>query len=179
MSHRLFVALRPPAPVRDALLDLMQGVENARWQDDDQLHLTLRYVGEVETHRADDLAEALGAIRFEPFALRIEGVGVFERKAVARLLWAGVAASDALARLQRKVERVCQSVGIEAEHRRFMPHVTLARLNQSSGPLGDFLAAHADLALPPWTVQEFALFESELRDEGSIYTPVVRYPARA
>ena len=177
MTHRLFVALRPPQPVRAALLDLMEGIAHARWQDDDQLHLTLRYVGETDSHRADDLADALAAVRFEPFELVVKDVGTFERKGVPRAVWAGVEPSDALLRLQRKVERACQSVGLAPEERKFTPHVTLARLNLSSGSLAPFLARHGSLLLAPWTVQEFALFESELRDEGSIYTAVVRYPA--
>ncbi|MXO50707.1 RNA 2',3'-cyclic phosphodiesterase [Erythrobacter gaetbuli] len=179
MSHRLFIALRPPQTLRDALLDTMDGVDSARWQDDDQLHLTLRYIGETETHRADDLAEALGTICFEPFELRIAGTGIFERKGIPRTLWAGVEKNEPLGRLQRRVERVCQSVGIEAEHRKFTPHVTLARLNTASGPVAPWLAQHGKLALAPWTVQEFVLFESELHEEGSIYTPVIRYPATA
>lgn len=178
MSHRLFVGLRPPPSVRDRLTDLMEGVENARWQDDDQLHLTLRYVGDVETHQADDLAEALGSITFESFDLVIASSGYFERKGVLRTLWAGVKPSEPLVRLQRKVERACQDVGIEPEGRKFLPHITLARLNTTSGPSHAFLSATSRLSLEPWTVQEFVLFESELHLEGSIYTPIVRYPAQ-
>lgn len=178
MSHRLFAGLRPPVAVRSALLDLMQDIDNARWQDDNQLHLTLRYVGDVETHQADDLADALAGIPFEPFELCISSTGIFERKSIPRAVWAGVERSEPLERLHRKVERVCQQVGLPAESRKFIPHITLARLNMASGPVAEFLANTASFALPPWTVQEFVLFESELRPEGSIYTPIVRYPAR-
>src|SRR3546814_10296472 len=64
--HRLFVAIRPPPAIRVRLLGLMHGIAGARWQDDDQLHLTLRFVGEVDRPQADDLADALGHIRFSP-----------------------------------------------------------------------------------------------------------------
>ncbi|MCA0902420.1 RNA 2',3'-cyclic phosphodiesterase [Qipengyuania aquimaris] len=178
MSRRLFVGLRPPPAHRDHLIDLMQGVDEARWQDDDQLHLTLRYVGDVETHQADDLAEKLGSIDFEPFDLVITSTGFFERKGHIRALWAGVEQSEALLRLQSKVERACQAVGLEAEGRKFLPHISLARLNSASGPAQAFLSATSRLRLEPWTVQEFVLYESELHPEGSIYTPIVRYPAR-
>lgn len=178
MSHRLFVGLRPPPAQRDHLIDLMQGVDDARWQDDDQLHLTLRYVGDVETHQADDLAERLGSIDFEPFDIVIASTGFFERKGHIRALWAGVEQCEALIRLQRRVERACQAVGLEAEGRKFLPHITLARLNSASGPAQAFLTATSRLRLEPWTVQEFVLYESELHPEGSIYTPIVRYPAR-
>ena len=81
--HRLFVALRPPTGVRAALLALMNGIKGARWQDDDQLHITLRFVGEVNRHQANDLADALGEIRFSPFQIALAGAGCFERKAMS------------------------------------------------------------------------------------------------
>ena len=112
---RLFVGLRPPSPVRDALLDAMEGIENARWQDDDQLHVTLRFVGEVDERTADDLVDALAAIRLERFSSAIEGTGFFERKGVPSAVWARVLPSDALSRLQRRIERACRSVDLEAE----------------------------------------------------------------
>ena len=103
MSHRLFVGLRPPPPIRDALIDLMEGVDNARWQDDDQLHLTLRYIGVVDTHAAGELAERLRAASGPAFDLTIEGTGAFERKGVAHTLWAGIAPPEELNRLQQRV----------------------------------------------------------------------------
>lgn len=176
MTHRLFIAIRPPSPIRDALIDLMEGVENARWQDDDQLHLTLRYVGEVDPHRADDLAEALSRIRIAPFELSVAGVDTFERKGVAHTLWAGIASSEPLKHLQKKVERACTSVGIAPETRKFAPHITLARLNSSTGPLAPFLARHSGLSLGPWQVSDYILCESHLRPQGSLYEPIVTYP---
>ena len=124
------------------------------------------------------LADALASVPFEPFELCISTTGIFERKSIPRAVWAGVERSEPLERLHRKVERVCQQVGLPAESRKFIPHITLARLNMASGPVAEFLSNTASFALPPWTVQEFVLFESELRPEGSIYTPIVRYPAR-
>lgn len=177
MSHRLFVGLRPPREIRAALIDTLHGIDNARWQDDGQLHLTLRFVGEVESHRADDLAEALGRIAFEAFDLAIASVGIFKRKSVARTLWAGIEPSEPLTRLQRKVERCCQSIGLPAETRRFQPHVTLARLNSASGSPAPWLTRNGGLKLGPWPVRQFVLFESTLHPEGSRYDPVLRYPA--
>ena len=102
---RLFVGLRPPAPVRDVLLGAMGGVDRARWQDEDQLHLTLRFVGEIDAPLANDLAAALGQVDAAPFDLRIAGVGHFERKGRATTLWAGLAASPQLLAFQQKIER--------------------------------------------------------------------------
>ncbi|WP_370191493.1 RNA 2',3'-cyclic phosphodiesterase [Qipengyuania sp.] len=175
MSHRLFVGIRPPAPIRDALIDLMEGIDDARWQDEDQLHLTLRYIGEVDSHTADELAERLRAAATPAFDLAIEGTGIFERKGRAHTLWAGVAASSALARLQQRVERQCIAAGLEPAPCKYHPHVTLARLNRASGPLGPFLAQTAALRLGPWPVDSYILYESTLRPEGSLYEPVLRY----
>jgi 2'-5' RNA ligase len=175
---RLFVALRLPAPVREVLLGAMGGVERARWQDEAQLHLTLRFVGEIDAPLANDLAAALGRVDAAPFDLRIAGVGHFERKGRATALWAGVATSEPLLALQHKVERVCQRVGLEPEGRKFAPHVTLARLNTSAGPIGGWLAAHGALVAPPWRVEEFRLYESVLTPAGSAYEPVVNYRLR-
>lgn len=177
MSHRLFTAIRPPASIRDALTDIMHSVDNARWQDDAQLHLTLRYIGDVEAHLADDLAEQLANVRFKPFELTVAGIGHFEDKAVPRAVWAALRPSEELERLQRKIEQVCQRAGLKPESRTYLPHITLARLNTSSGPIVDFMAGNSALALPAFTVEEFVLYESELHDDGSIYTPAVHYPA--
>ena len=173
---RLFVALRPPEPVRDALFDTMDAVEGARWQGDDQLHLTLRFIGEVPTPEAEDLAAELGRISAAPFVLRIAGVGHFARKGRAHTLWAGVTPSPELTALQAKVERACQRAGLAPEPRKFAAHVTLARLGGSAGPLGEWLARHGPLSAPPWPVDEFQLVQSTLGAAGSHYEPAVRYP---
>jgi 2'-5' RNA ligase len=179
MDHRLFIGLRPPPALRAALLAEMHGVDRARWQDDGQLHLTLRFVGEVSTHTANDLVERLAQIHAAPFALEVMGTGAFERRGMARTLWAGIAAGPALAHLQQKVERACQSAGVEAEARRFTPHITLARLNAGSGSPIPFLARTGTLHLGGWTVDEFVLYESHLRSEGSLYERIASFPLDA
>src|SRR3546814_1414167 len=77
--HRLFVAIRPPSAIRKALLSIMGGVEGARWQSDDQLHLTLRFIGEVDRHRADDIAAALATVSGAPFTIRLSAAGALGR----------------------------------------------------------------------------------------------------
>ena len=179
MRHRLFAAIRPPAPVIDALLALEGGPElhipGARWQDEDQLHLTLRFFGEVEAAQAEDLAEALAGVSFSPFALALRGVGHFERKGRPHTLWAGLAPSEPLAALQRRVEHAARRAGLPPESRKFTPHITLARLNDGSGPVLPFLAAHGTLTGEPWPVEEFDLIESRLTPAGAEYEKVRRY----
>lgn len=173
---RLFASLRPPRAVRDALIDAQGGVEGARWQDEEQLHLTLRFVGEIGPHTAEDLTDALSAVSAPGFTLALRGVGHFERRGRPHTLWAGVAPSAPLAALQRKVERACQAAGLDPEPRKFAPHVTLARLGGSAGPIGDWLARNGALSAPAWPVASFRLYESRLGAGGSVYVPLAEWP---
>src|SRR3954447_14841794 len=110
--HRLFVAIRPPEHIRDLLIDAMDDSADFRWQQDDQLHLTLRFVGEVERPVADDLAAELGRVRAAPFDLRIAGTGRFEQRN-SGALWSGVEPREPVAALAAKVERACAAAGLE------------------------------------------------------------------
>ena len=173
--HRLFVAIRPPETIREQLLDLMEGVPDLRWQQEEQLHLTLRFVGEVERPVAEDLAASLERVRFECFALLLDGVGKFEKHRHGAL-WAGVKPKDQLKALNAKVERACQSAGLAAERRAFHPHITLARWKGRAPRLDRFLEQRGGLVSEPWEVGEFILFESRLGHEGAHYEPLERYP---
>ena len=172
--HRLFVAIRPPEDIREQLLDLMEGVPDLRWQQDEQLHLTLRFIGEVDRPMAEDVAAALERIRFDPFQLSLDGVGRFEKHRRGAL-WAGVAPKDQLKALNAKVERACQSAGLEPERRAYHPHITLARWKGRAPGLDRFMELHGGLSSQPWPVDEFILYESRLGREGAHYEPVERY----
>ena len=174
--HRLFVAVRPPEPVRDLLIDAMDDSPDFRWQEDARLHLTLRFAGEVDRPVADDLAGALGRIRAERFAVRIAGVGRFEQRS-SGALWAGVEPKAALAALAGKVERACIAAGLEPERRGFHPHVTLARWKgRRTREVQGFLERHRGLASAPFEVGAFSLFESHLSRHGAHYEEVAEYP---
>jgi len=174
--HRLFVAIRPPAPVRDLLLDTMDGVPVLRWQDDDQLHLTLRFIGEVERPLAEDIAVALGTLRFAPFTIRVAGVGRFDHHKRGAL-WAGVEPRAPLAALTAKVERICIGAGLEPECRAYHPHITLARWGRGEGSsLDPWLAHHAALRSDEFAVDRFTLYQSRLGRGGACYEAVADYP---
>jgi 2'-5' RNA ligase len=174
--HRLFVALRPPPDIRQQLLGLMEGVDHARWQDDEQLHLTIRFIGNVERPVAEDIATALGSVHAAPITLRLNGVGCFDRRGRTTTLWAGVHPHDALATLHRKVDQALARAGLPHEGRAFHPHITLARTNAGTGPADGFLARHAGLTSAPFTLTHMLLYESTLGREGARYEAVARYP---
>lgn len=174
-THRLFVALRPPRPVRDLLIAAMHGIAGARWQDDDQLHLTLRFIGEVDRHRAEDIAAALGALYAPGVTARVAGVDLFERQGRPHMIWARVEPHEPLAALHRKVDQLLARVGVAPETRSFIPHVTLARLNRGTGPVAPYLASNGGLASPAFLFDQVILYESELGHGGSRYHPVARY----
>jgi 2'-5' RNA ligase len=173
--HRLFVAIRPPEPIRNLLIDAMDEGAEFRWQDEEQLHVTLRFIGEVDRPVADDLAAALGRVHAAPFQARIKGVGRFEARSKGAL-WAAVEPKTPLAALAAKVERASVAVGLEPEHRAFHPHITLARWKgRRTREVQRFLERHRGLASDVWEVDAFTLFESRLSRHGAHYEEVASY----
>jgi 2'-5' RNA ligase len=174
--HRLFAAIRPPETIRAALLAAMGGISGARWQSDEQLHLSLRFIGEVDRHVARDVHAALGSIHHRSFEVVMSGLGTFERRGQAEVVWAGVAPQEPLRALHKKVDQALARVGIEADRRAYLPHVTLARLNRASGPIHNYLELWGGLSTAPFRVDSFALYESRLTPEGAVYSVVEEYP---
>jgi 2'-5' RNA ligase len=176
--HRLFVALRPPPVIRAALAMTMDGVPRARWQDDEQIHLTLRFIGEVDRRVAEDIVLALGHVHADPIEIRLSGVGMFDKKGRVDALWAGVTPHDALATLHRKIDHALVRLGLPPEGRAYLPHITLARMSRSAGTgpeLERWQAVHAGLSSPPFTLEHFTLFESHLGGEAARYQVVERW----
>ncbi len=156
----------------------MVGVENARWQDDDQLHITLRYIGEVDGRVAEDIALMLEGVAAPPPTIAVSGVGCFDKRGRTTALWAGVAPHPPLAHLHRKLDQALVRIGLAPERRAYLPHVTLARLNASSGSVATWLGDHGALAIAAFALDHFCLFESHLGSEGSHYEAVARYDFR-
>jgi 2'-5' RNA ligase len=172
---RLFVALALPDAVADGLLALQGGIPGARWSTREQLHLTLRFIGEVDGRDAAAIDDALASIRAPRFTLELKGVGEFGGKN-PRALWAGVRDDRPLAHLQHKVESAMQRAGRAPEERKFSPHVSLARLRGAPRErVIIFLSAHALYASGPFEVNAFILYSSTLRPNGSLYRPERSY----
>ena len=173
--HRLFVAIRPPPAMRQACLAAMEdGPPGWAWQDEEQLHLTLRYIGDVDRPVAEDVAAALGSIQAPTIDLALAGVGWFDH-GPRGALFARVAPVDPLAALHSKLDRALIRAGLKPEGRAFLPHITLARRRSSAVDPAGWLERNAGLASAPETVASMILFESHLSRHGPHYETVASY----
>jgi 2'-5' RNA ligase len=173
---RLFVALALPSPIRAHLALLAGGIQGARWVPPENYHLTLRFIGEVESWQAEEVDAALAAIRAPRFMLELAGVGTFEKAGRIISLHVTAGRTEGLAHLQAKVETALQRIGLEPDRRRFAPHVTLARTERAdTGKLVRFVQAHSLFRTPPLAIEHFTLFSSLLGKEAAHYVPEVEY----
>ena len=175
---RLFAALELPPHIRDALLAAQGGVAGARWQRDDQLHLTLRFIGEVDRHQAQDISAALATVNVQPFTLSLSHPGTFEKprfegRGRIDTLWVGVTPQADVSTLSRRIDAALARAGLPPETRAFIPHITMAR-GRMIDPLAGFPAR--PLPVAPFTIKGFALYESLMGRDGSDYNVLERYP---
>lgn len=153
------------------------GLPGAHWTRPENLHLTLRFIGEVDEGKAQDIDSALVGINAPPFDLSLYGMGFFGKTKAARAVWARVERNDELIRLQHKIQSGLQRVGINSDERKFTPHVTLARLKGTPRiQLEEFVAGHANFKTPSFRIDKFVLYSSFLSSSGAIYTPEADYP---
>lgn len=167
---RLFAAVAVPEDIGADLLRRQQGVPGARWRSLEQLHVTLRFFGEIDEAAASDLDGELARIDAAPFELELDGVGTFGEGREVHALWAGVRSSEPLERLHRKCESAARRAGLKPDARAYRPHVTLAYLRRAEGArVGAWVQDNALLRSPPFTVDRFGLYSSELGAGGSSY----------
>ena len=173
---RLFVALSIPDGVAQNLMLIQGGVPGARWQSREQLHLTLRFIGEVDGSDAAMLDDALASIVAPAFSIALHGVGQFGNKQ-PHALWAGVRKNPALEHLQMKVDNAIRRVGQPRDAHKFNPHVTLARLRQPDmTKLLAWLTHNALFSSPEFAIEAFHLYSSQLSPSGSRYRIEQTYP---
>lgn len=175
--YRLFVSVQVPEAVKQSLARLATDVPGARWLEPDEIHLTVRFLGEVDGLVFDDVLAALDEVRQAPFTLALRGVGHFPPRGEPRVLWAGLDRSDALRSLHDKVETVLVRAGVEPERRKFAPHVTLARLRGTPArAVGSFIAFNGLFRSEPFTVREFHLYSSSLSAKRAVHRVEATYP---
>jgi 2'-5' RNA ligase len=172
---RLFVGIEFPPELKLRLSLLETPLPGARWIDSGNLHLTLRFIGEITEDRAADVDEALAELKARRFTLQLAGTGVFGGNK-PHTLWVGAERGPDLVALHDKIERALIRIGLAPEQRRFAPHVTLARLRDPPlDKLGDFLAAHALFRADPLPVDRFSLIASFPTKAGSVYEDQADY----
>ena len=174
---RLFVGIDLPWDLRHGISALTTtGIQGARWVPPENYHLTLRFIGEVPPHCAEEIDMALAALHGRGFDLVLTGVGTFSKAGRATALWLGAERTPRLQHLRSKIETALQRIGLKPERRRFQPHVTLARLdNAPEAKLAGFVQAHNLFRAEPFTVEHFTLFSSQLGKEQSVYTAEEAY----
>ena len=177
--QRIFTALEIPADVGQELATLRGGLPGARWIDPENYHLTLRFIGDVDDSIAREVAWLLGQVRRKGFELRFDSLISFGGRR-PRAVVATLAPTPALIELQAEHERLLQRVGLEPEGRKYTPHVTLARLRDSSSrQVADYLATRALMRPLPFPVSRFVLLSSRASVGGGPYVVEAAYPLAA
>ncbi|MET0537575.1 MAG: RNA 2',3'-cyclic phosphodiesterase [Xanthobacteraceae bacterium] len=176
---RLFTGLELPRAVVEALAGLRGGLPGARWIEPENYHVTLRFIGEVDEVIAHEVTSLLARVRRAPVELRLQDLDSFGGRK-PRAVVARFAPAAELMELQAEHERLLQRVGLEPEGRKYTPHVTLARLRESSSrQVADYLAVRAPLHVPAVTVSRFVLFSSRMGGGGGPYVVEAAYPLAA
>lgn len=166
---RLFTGLQIPLQHAERLMMLRGDIVTARWITPENYHITLRFLGDVSKHIANDYIAKLEEMSFEPFTLAIKGVGYFGTKR-AHTLWAAIEPSEQLNQLHHAHERAAIEVGLEHEPRKFTSHITLARLTRTRpSTIAPFLADFSDFQLEPFEVTEAALYSAKPSTGGGPY----------
>jgi len=173
---RIFTGIEIPPATRDALAMLRGGLPGARWIDPENYHLTLRFVGDVDGRTADEIAEMLSLVQRQPFQLEVAGVGFFGSRPPHALI-ARMVPSPELSELQAEHERLMQRLGLRPEARKYAPHVTLARLRRTNEKqMASHLSEQGGVAIPPFSVDQFALFSARESVGGGPYFVEAAYP---
>ena len=178
MSLRLFVALELPDDLRARLAQMQYGLADAKWVAPENLHLTLRFIGNVSDDEYEPIALALQKVEAHAFSLSLRGLNHFGNNK-PRAVWVDVIDCPALIHLADKVEVALQRMGLSPEQRKFTPHITLARFKKSSpAKIGDYLSAQGDFTHPPITIDHFTLYSSVLGHSGPTYRVEHQYPLK-
>ena len=173
---RLFTAIEIPSGIAQALSMLRGGLHGARWIDPENYHITLRFLGDIDERQANDAAAILDEVRKPPFDLHFEGLDAFGGRR-PRAVFASIGAEAALSELQAEHERLMRRIGLAPDTRKFMPHVTLARLRDTSSlDVADYLAARGFFRTAPFPVTRFVLFSSRASTGGGPYVVEEEYP---
>lgn len=168
---RLFVAIDLPDDYRNTVADIGRDLPGARRVPREQLHLTLRFIGEVSDETFAAVRSTLAGVKGAAFPLALRGIGHFPPGRHPRVLWVGVDGGVQLLELQQEVELALIGASIPPEERKFSPHLTLARLKDTPpGPVLALEERFREFGAGPFPVGEFHLYSSTLTRNGAIHT---------
>jgi len=174
---RLFVAIDLPENIKGNLESMSFGIPGAKWVNPEQIHLTVRFIGEVDGALFHDIKNSLEEINISAFELQLKGVGHFPPRGAPRVIWVGLEKSSSLKRLRKKIDSAMQKAGVKPEGRKFSPHITLARLKNSPvQKIAKFLAGNSLFSQDRFEVHEFKLYSSTLTQKGAFHTVERIYP---
>lgn len=177
--YRLFVAVDLPPSLKTILANMSFGIPGAKWVAEEQLHLTLRFIGEVDGGVFADIREALSGIKAESFTMQLKGMGYFPPRKKPNVLWVGIDKNERLQALRNRVENAIVKAGLPPEQRKFSPHITLARLRDTPlKKITNFLSGNSLFASEPFQVSEFHLYSSVLTPKGAIHQIEATYPLK-
>ena len=174
---RLFIAVDLPEIIKKNLESMSFGIPGAKWVAPEQLHLTVRFIGEVDGALFRDIKNILDEVSLASFSLQLKGVGYFPPRGAPRVLWIGLEKSEPLQFLRKKIDSALLRVRVEPEGRKFSPHITLARLKNSPiQKIANFLAGNGLFSQEPFQVEDFKLYSSILSPKGAYHRVERIYP---
>jgi len=174
---RLFIAVDLPETIRKNLVAMSFGIPGAKWVSPEQLHLTVRFIGDVDGALFRDIKNILDEVNFTLFSLQLKGVGYFPPRGAPRVLWIGLEKSEPLQLLRKKIDSRLLQVRVEPEGRKFSPHITLARLKNSPvQKIANFLSGNGLFSQEPFMVEDFKLYSSILSPKGAYHRVERIYP---
>ena len=179
MLIRAFIAVVPPDDIlksMESFLSRLRPLADYKWVSKAQLHLTLRFLGEISSEVLGGIKKELNEVRTAPFKVSLDHSGVFPKYSNARVLWiSGETGSEELKRLAAQVEQISVSCGLAPEKKKFSPHLTIARTRFETNIPEDLIQAMKDTPVCSWECTDFVLMQSQLTPRGPIYTPIQRY----
>ncbi len=176
MNKRLFIAVDLPDEVNRTLGEYAEVLRDIHWYKPTEYHLTIKFIGDTEQERFENIKEVLGQIEHPVFRLKVNRLGYFPPDRHPRVIWAGFEESTALDNLHQKVEERLFELGVEKEDRAFTPHVTLGRNKDVPRKrVESYIEKRNDIYIPDIPVSSFILYSSELSSDGAVHTPEETY----
>lgn len=174
---RMFIAISLPGETKERLHRLMKPLDGVRWQNPEQLHITLKFLGDTASGQVKELVKNLNMVEQAPFPFAIKGLGYFPEGEQPRVIWTGIEDDSAFVKLHRSVENACKKTGFSREKRPYRPHITLGKVKGASkDEITSFITRNKDVYIGDIPAEEFILYESRLQSDGAVHEPSARFP---